>query len=150
MPSKDSGDSPLAAVESDRSSTTLSYAVQSYPLFKTDEVIKVGTARRLMKLDPETKMTSADAASLLSKATEIFVAGLMKACEERAKDKGRAEAANIKYKDVARVVASDPTLEFLQELLPQIEIDKDEEAGAPPKKKQKKDKSPAGHRKEAA
>jgi len=127
---------PLADPNDATSSATVRHALESFPMLKTVEVIKVGTTRRMMKLDPETKMTSADAAALLAKTTEMFMMGFLKACEHRAKDKAGGKA-HIKYKDVARVVAGDKHLEFLQDLLPQIEGNEDGTDG-PAKKKAKK------------
>jgi len=70
-------------------------------------------------------MTSSDAIMLLSKCTEIFMLGFMKACEARA-ERSEAGKASIKYKDVARVVAHDPCLEFLSDLIPQIDDNGDD------------------------
>ncbi|CAK8992274.1 Uncharacterized protein SCF082_LOCUS3036 [Durusdinium trenchii] len=82
------------------------------------EVIRSGTIKRIMKLDKDVRMTSAEAVFLVSKASEIFLGE----CAVRALDNanGRNQKLVVKYQDLCKVLRETERFAVLKELLPDI------------------------------
>jgi len=81
------------------------------------ETIRTGTIRRIMKLDRDVKMTGSEAVFLVSKATELFVSDFVMRTLETASKEDRKL---VKYTDLVSTVTSTPQLDFLADLLPDI------------------------------
>ncbi|XP_013776826.1 chromatin accessibility complex protein 1-like [Limulus polyphemus] len=70
--------------------------------------------KMIMRSSPDVLNISPDSVTLISKAAELLVEHLAKLAHHQSKDKTKVD-----YEDVAEVVASHESLDFLQDIVPQ-------------------------------
>jgi histone H3/H4 len=71
--------------------------------------------KRTMKLDPDIATVQQEAAILTTLASELFLKSLAKESYQNAQSRGRT---TIRYEDIAEARTKDPSLAFLDTLLP--------------------------------
>lgn len=86
----------------------------------SDELIKSGTIKRIMKIDKDVKMTSSEAVFLVSKATELFLGKAMETVHTNDTSLNNADPNTIMYNQIARTVKKHKELDFLVDLLPEV------------------------------
>ncbi|XP_064597750.1 chromatin accessibility complex protein 1-like [Liolophura sinensis] len=78
-----------------------------------ESVLPLSRIKTIMKSSPDVSSISQEALFMTGKATEMFVQNLARISLVESKDKN-----NVLYKDLAEVVNSDDTLQFLQDIIP--------------------------------
>ncbi|KAH7353666.1 histone-fold-containing protein [Plectosphaerella cucumerina] len=80
-------------------------------------VLPVARVKKILAQDQDINTCSANAAFIISMATELFVQHLANEAQNAAK-MDRKPRRNIQYKDMANAVAHNDHLEFLEDLIP--------------------------------
>lgn len=107
---------PPPALEGESGAANYMYSASTTPKPESaNDVLRHGTIRRLMKIDPNTKIASSDAVFAMSKCAELFCVSLLEEANKSCVEGGNY---SISYADVARAVEKVPNFDFLKDLLP--------------------------------
>ncbi|XP_025091181.1 chromatin accessibility complex protein 1-like [Pomacea canaliculata] len=80
---------------------------------KTLSLLPLSRVKTIMKSSPDVSSISQEALFTTGKATELFIQALARFSLEQSKD-----TSNLQYCDLAEVVNSEVTLQFLQDIIP--------------------------------
>jgi DNA polymerase epsilon subunit 4 len=107
----------------------------------SDLTLPLARVKKLVKMDPDVKQITQNAAKVLTKATELFVAYLVRKAHERTVQEKRKI---IQYQDCAMAVQQYDTLEFLFDVVPhKVHMKQKDASAAAPAKRAKKSEAGA-------
>ncbi|CAL1542198.1 unnamed protein product [Lymnaea stagnalis] len=80
---------------------------------KSLNTLPLSRVKTIMKSSPEVSSISQEALHLTGKATELFIQALAKFSYQQSSSK-----SSLQYKDLAEIVNSEDTLQFLHDIVP--------------------------------
>ncbi|KAK7091836.1 hypothetical protein V1264_009469 [Littorina saxatilis] len=80
---------------------------------KITSTLPLSRVKTIMKSSPDVSSISQEALFTTGKATELFIQALAKFSLEQSSD-----SSSLEYKDLAEIVNTESTLQFLQDIIP--------------------------------
>ncbi|XP_071099095.1 chromatin accessibility complex protein 1-like [Haliotis cracherodii] len=80
---------------------------------KSTSILPLSRVKTIMKSSPDVSSISQEALFITGKATELFIQALARFSLEQSKDQSLVD-----YKDLAEIVNTEETLQFLQDIIP--------------------------------
>ncbi|XP_067664902.1 chromatin accessibility complex protein 1-like [Haliotis asinina] len=80
---------------------------------KSTSILPLSRVKTIMKSSPDVSSISQEALFITGKATELFIQALARFSLEQNKDQ-----SSVEYQDLAEIVNTEETLQFLQDIIP--------------------------------